>query len=318
MNTIGVDLGGTNIVCGVVDGEGRIICKNSCKTGISGGRENVLSNIFMCVDGLAQKTDFEDVSAIGIGTPGAVDKGVVIGGAENIPDWKGVALVSRVEEKFNKPTFASNDVTLYTLGEAIYGAGAGAKSIVCLTIGTGIGGGVIIDGELFRGSSDCAAEVGHMTINVDGRKCNCGGVGCFESYASATAIIKAGREAVKVNPESIILTLAGEESVITAEDVFEAAKRKDKSALEVVREAGRYLGAGIGNLINLFNPEVVIIGGGVSRAGEIILEVIDEALKRHSLEANLRGVRIVLAKLGDTAGIIGAAVFAGRELEKKD
>ncbi len=316
--TLGVDLGGTNIVCGVIDDKGRVNCRNSRETDASEGKERVLSNILECVDGLARRPDFEKICAIGVGTPGAVESGVVIGGAENIPGWEDVALVRMMEERFQKPAFASNDVTLYALGEAKYGAGVGAKNVVCLALGTGIGGGVVINGELFHGSSDCAAEVGHMTINVDGVKCNCGGFGCLECYASATAVVRAGKEAAKANPESLILALAGgKPENITARGVFNAAKKGDEPALKVVREAGRYLGAGIGNLINLFNPEVVIIGGGMSQAGEIILEVVDEAVKTYAMKINRRGVKIVLARLGDVAGIIGAGVFARMELEKR-
>jgi len=318
---IGIDLGGTNIECGLVDREGEVVFRRTVRTDRQGGGQQVLSQIISMGKAAVHegKRREHKILAAGVGTPGAVDRdtGCVLGGAENIPGWKGIPLVPALAEALELPVFASNDVTLYALAEAKFGAGRGKKHILCLAIGTGIGGGLVINGKLYRGARDGAGEIGHMTVKFDGGKCACGSYGCLESYASATAIAKAAREAVKGNRTGAINSLSqGNPEEITAKVVFEAARRGDKTAQDIVKKAGRILGAGIANAINLLNPEIVILGGGVAGAGKMLLDSVEYGLQTYGLEINRAHVQIALAELGSEAGVIGAASLAWQEVSK--
>jgi glucokinase len=318
---LGIDIGGTNIECALVDSKGNIKIRKSCPTETWKGSKAVLSNIISIANAVMReaKSKKHRVAAVGVGTPGAVDQktGCVIGGAENIPGWKGIPLVPALKKEFCLPTFASNDVTLYALGEAMFGAGRGAKEIVCLALGTGIGGGIITGGRIYRGAIDGAGEVGHMTVKLDGKRCNCGSFGCLERYASATAIAEMGREACKKDRKSLLLKLAGGNvDEISARTVFDAAKKGDKTAKDITEKAGWFLGAGIANLINLLNPEMVIIGGGVAQAGGILLRIIRKAIRTYGLRINTKKVKIVLGELKSDAGVVGAAALAWQEMDK--
>ena len=318
---LSIDLGATNIECGLVDKNGNVRVKKSCPTGREKGAETILSNILSVAREVASeaKSTRCRIIAVSIGTPGAVDQktGRIIGGAPNIPGWKGVPLVPALKKEFSLPTFASNDVTLYALGEAMFGAGKGKKDIVCLALGTGIGGGIVIGGKIYRGAIDGAGEAGHTTVKLDGRKCKCGSLGCLERYASATAIAELGKRSSRKNRKSLIRKLAGgDEERITAKVVFDAAKQGDKTAKEIVEKVGWYLGAGIANLINILNPEMVIIAGGVAQAGKVLLEITRKSIETYATEVNRKGVEITLGKLKTDAGIIGAAALAWEEMEK--
>ncbi len=317
---LGIDLGGTNIECGLVDRKGNIKIRRSCPTETQKGARVVLSNILSVAGAVMREARSEKcrVAGIGVGTPGAVDQktGYVVGGAPNIPGWKEIPLVPVLKKEFRLPAFASNDVTLYALGEAMFGAGKGIKNLVCFAIGTGIGGGIIIGGKIYRGAIDGAGEVGHMTVKLDGQKCPCGSFGCLERYASATAIAEMGRKACRRNRKSLILKLAGGRySKVSAKTVFDAAKKGDKTAKGVIETTGWFLGAGIANLINILNPEMVIIGGGVAEAGTLLVKITRKAVKTYGLEVNRKNVKIVLGKLKTDAGIMGAAALAWQEIK---
>ena len=318
---LGIDLGGTNIECGIVDRNGKVKIKKRCLTRKDEGARTILSNILSLAEKVLSEAKHRGygVAAVGIGTPGMVNPGTgcIAGGAPNIPGWHGTPLVPVLKGKLKLPVFASNDVTLYTLGEAVFGAGRGKSNIVCFALGTGIGGGIVIDGKIYRGTMDGAGEFGHMTVKLDGRKCKCGSFGCLERYVSATGIAEMGRKASRKNRKSMILKLAGgDEKKITAKEVFDAAKLGDKTAKEVVKKVGWFLGAGIANLISILNPEMVIIGGGVAGAGKILLEITKKSIDTYGLEVNRKGVEITLGKLKTNAGVIGASVFARQEMEK--
>ncbi len=320
-HVIGVDIGGTSIKCALVDINGKIKLKSGAPTDKSRGADSVFESIKAVAGAVldaAEKNNLK-VSAVGVGTPGSVDPetGCIAGGAENIPGWKGAPLVKELFKSFNIPVFASNDVTLNALGEAKFGAGRGKRDVFCIAVGTGIGGGIVIDGKVYRGAGDSAGEVGHMTVNLNGRRCNCGSRGCLESYASATAIAAEGAAACKKGGGELILEYAGGRiEDITAKSVFEAAKKNDPAAQAIVKKTGFYLGAGIANIINLFNPEVVIIGGGVSKAGGILLDSVKAAVGEYSLEINLKKAAVVLSKLNLTAGVLGAAALCWQEIEE--
>ncbi len=318
---LGIDLGGTNIEGGLVDRKGNVRFKTTKPTDSRKRAKTVLNNILSVAKTVIEKAKANKckVLAIGMGTPGAVDHatGTIVSGAENIMGWKGVPIVPVLRREFGLPSFVSNDVTLYALGEAMFGAGKGVKEIICLTVGTGIGGGIITGGKIYRGAKDGAGEIGHTTVKLDGKKCKCGSFGCLERYASATAIANMGKQSCKKNGKGLILKLAGgSKDKITAKTVFDAAKKGDLAAKDIVEKTGRYLGAGIANFINLLNPEMVIIGGGVAEAGNILLRVISKSVKTYGLRINTKDVRIVLGRLKTNAGVIGAAALAWQEIKR--
>ena len=267
---VGVDLGGTNIVCGAMPEDGsREIAMRSQPTYAEQGVEIVVDRINLMVEDVialtmaetgAQRADF---LGVGIGAPGPLDRerGIVIV-APNL-GWRDYPLRDRVVEAVDLPATLDNDANCATMGEWWVGAAKGGRNVVGLTIGTGIGGGLILDGRLYHGSSDVAGEIGHTTIDSTGRRCKCGNYGCLEAYASGPAIAERAREALAGDGNSVLTSMVGGNvERITAQTVYDAAKQGDATAREVVRDTARFLGAGIANLLNIFNPDVVVIAGG--------------------------------------------------------
>lgn len=318
---IGVDLGGTKIVAGAVDAEGRVLSRVSCPTEADKGGEHVMGRLIeMALKAVEEAgASLRDVEAIGVGTPGCIDssRGVVVSPVHNIPGWQGMEIGRRMREATGRPSFADNDVNVIALGEALFGAAKGARCAVCVAIGTGIGGGIVIGGRIFRGATYFAGEIGHMSVNPMGLRCGCGAQGCIETYASGPAIERTAEEGIARGVETIIPQVASElgEPDITARSVFEAARRGDAFALEVIHEAARMLGAIIGGVINLLNPDKVVLAGGVSRDGEILLPMVRREARRWALPPSFEACEIVLSKLGRDAGIIGAAVMAMNEIK---
>jgi glucokinase len=311
---IGVDLGGTNIVFGVVSADGATQLPTVTKpTRAELGADSVLESIVAGIEliiaeagashGIARK----DFLGIGVGAPGPLDraKGLVII-APNL-GWHNFPLRDRVAERVNLPVTLDNDANCATLGEWWLGAGRGTRNMLGLTIGTGIGGGLIIDGELFHGATDVAGEVGHMTIESQGRRCTCGNYGCLEAYASGTAIAARAREALQTSDGSLVRSLVdGDESRITAQTVFVAATQGDALALEVLRDTARFLGTGVANLLNVFNPEVVVLTGGVTAAGDHLFVPLNAEVRRRAFRPAWEAVRILPGELPGSAGVVGA------------
>ena len=250
------------------------------------GKAQVIHNIEKAVETLA-KTIKGRISRIGVGIPGPIDfkTGVVIE-PPNLPGWKKVNLKSDLSKKFNVPVFIDNDANCAALGEALFGAGQNARDFIYITVSTGIGGGIIIDRKLYRGINGSAGEFGHMVIEPHGFKCGCGNTGCFEAMASGTSIkTRSGEDAMAVHIK---------------------AQQGDKKSLEVIKETAHYLGLGIANLVNIFNPELVIVGGGLSNMGELLLKPTREEFDKYALLLPKKTVRIVRAKLGARSGLLGA------------
>ena len=248
------------------------------------------------------------VLGIGIGIPGLVDSDKGISVFAPNWGWHDVDVKARVEAALGITTYVDNGAKVMVLGERWCGAGQGSDNVIALIVGTGLGAGVTIDGRIFRGATESAAEWGHMRINIDGPRCSCGSNGCLEAYCGAHAIARRARESLAATPEGSALKKIGDLDHLTASDVIAAAMSGDRLALRLLEETGEYLGAGIANLVNLFNPEVVIIGGWVGiEAGEIMLPAIKVAVKESALEFPLRSTRIVISELADRAIVIGAA-----------
>ena len=312
---VGVDLGGTNIVAGAMTADGsRHLAMRSIPTNSSVGDEGVAERIVGLVEGVILDTMGEtdaarrDFIGIGIGAPGPLDRerGVVLV-APNL-GWKDFPLRDRIQSRLNLPTTLDNDANCATFGEWWQGAARGGRNVVGLTIGTGIGGGLILNGALYHGSSDMAGEIGHTTIDLNGRHCKCGNYGCLEAYASAPAIATRAREVlVREEGESVIPSMVnGNFDNITAQIVYDAAKQGDHVAGEIVRDTARYLGAGVANLLNIFNPDVVVIAGGVTAAGDALFVPLRAEVRRRAFSPAVRTMKLVAGELPGIAGVVGA------------
>ena len=311
---IGVDLGGTNIVVGAMPEDGsRQLAMRSQPTRSERGAEAVTdligSMIRETLAAVREETGArrEDFLGVGIGAPGPLDRerGLVIV-APNL-GWRDYPLRDRVHDAVGLPSTLDNDANCATVGEWWRGAAKGGRNVVGLTIGTGIGGGLVIDGKLYHGASDVAGEFGHTTIDSTGRRCKCGNYGCLEAYASGPAIADRAREALWDGANSRMLQLVGgEPALITAQTVYDAAEQGDEIAREVVRDTARFLGTGIANLLNGLNPDVVVIAGGVTQAGDALFEPLRNEVKKRAFKPAVQACRIVPGALPGTAGVVGA------------
>ena len=320
---IGVDLGGTNIVCGAMPEDGsREIAIRSQPTYAELGAETVVDRIVQMIEDVIAVTNAEmgahrsDFLGVGVGAPGPLDRerGVVIV-APNL-GWREFPLRDRIGHRTGLHATLDNDANCATMGEWWVGAAKGGRNVVGLTIGTGIGGGLILDGRLYHGSSDVAGEIGHTTIDSTGRRCKCGNYGCLEAYASGPAIAERAREALAGDGNSILPSLVGGNvDRITAQTVYEAAEQGDATAREVVRDTARFLGAGIANLLNVFNPDVVVVAGGVTQAGATLFEPLRAEVRRRAFKPAVDACRIVPGSLPGSAGVVGAvATFKQQQL----
>jgi glucokinase len=312
---VGVDLGGTNIVAGAMSEDGsEQHGMRSTPTTPELGADAVADRIVALVEGVILDTIAEtdaqrrDFVGIGVGAPGPLDRerGVVIV-APNL-GWRDFPLLDRINKHLGMPATLDNDANCATVGEWWLGAAKGGRNVVGMTIGTGIGGGLIIDGKLFHGSSDVAGEIGHTTIDLNGRHCKCGNYGCLEAYASGPAIATRARE-ILVREESASLLpslVGGQLEQITAQTVYDAAKQGDAVANEIVRDTARYLGAGVANLLNTFNADVVVIAGGVTQAGDALFVPLQAEVRRRAFRPAVEAARIVPGELPGTAGVVGA------------
>lgn len=299
---IGIDLGGTNLRVALVTRDGEIIRKEKEPTS-----EKILDSLFRLSDSIFS----EDIAGIGLGVAGIVDrKGGKIAISPNIPALEGINLVKEIREKFRVPVFIENDANAAALGEKWIGTGKEFSDFVLFTLGTGIGGGIVKDKKLL----DVAAELGHMTIKVNGEKCFCGNSGCLESYASARAIVSRVVSALEKGRESMLKqSHSGNFYKLSVEDIYRMALEGDSLARDVIKEAGKHLGIGIANIVNVMSPEAIILAGGLTGAWDIyIQEAIQEASKR-AFKVLFDAVKIIPSLLGDDAGIIGSAglVFHG-------
>jgi len=311
---LGIDLGGTKIAAGVVDRGGRILARQYRQTEASEGPQAVLRCLIDATTQLlaADGIDLSRVSAIGVAAPGPIDarRGVVTA-PPNLPGWHDVPLGRMIQEEFSLPTYLENDANAAALAEHRFGAGRGVDHMIYVTASTGIGGGFILDGRLYRGATGAAAEVGHMTILPHGPRCGCGNRGCLEALASGTAIAREARERVARGVPTLIAELAeGDLDRITAQMVAQAAEQGDAEAREIIETAMIYLGVGMANLVNVLNPQVLVIGGGLTKMGPRLFDPVRRAVDRQAFPATASAVEIKRAELGEEVGLLGAAAVA--------
>ena len=305
---VGIDLGGTNTKIGLVDEKGNIIFTTIVKTdSMEGFSETVqrLSKILITqIEGSNVNSD--NVVSVGVGVPGPVLNSRVVKFWANFPWKNGVDLALEFEKNLGKPVKADNDVNVITLGEMWKGSAQGYKNVLGLAIGTGIGGGIIVDGKLVSGENGAGGEVGHIKVERDGKLCGCGQKGCWEAYASATGLIREAQSRLAVNKTNgLYEQVIGRD--LEAKDIFDVAKEGDAFALDLVDYEADYIALGIGNLLNVLDPEIVVVGGGVSLAGDILFDKVKERLKKYAFPSTTENLKIVAASLGNDAGILGAA-----------
>ena len=299
---IGIDLGGTNIKYGLADQKGKIITSRQCKSPAKESPKATMDAIIGCAEELrdhAAKLNSQ-VTVIGVGSPGGIDinTGRVTGTTPNIPGWFGMNIKKSIESALNIECFADNDANLFLLAESVYGAAKGYSHVVGLTVGTGIGGALLLNGEIYRGHGFVGTEVGHMPIIMNGKKCKCGLRGCLETYANTNAIKTRYRK------------YPGADKSLNTRELFALAKSGDKHANESLDKWCEYLAVGIASTVNLLNPELVLIGGGLAESGRFLQRKIEKALECKLLPDSAKLVKIRTAKLGNKAGWLGAVVFA--------
>ena len=312
MYYIGLDVGGTTFKAGVVTEDGRIVHKDAMPTGIERPYQEIIADMAALCKKVAADAGIEmsEIKSIGVGVPGLFDnKTGMIPFCTNL-GWHDIPFVAEMKKHLDTPVYGDNDATVAGLAESVAGVSAGIRDSVFLTLGTGVGGGIIIDGKPYSGAHGCGSEIGHMMIKMGGELCTCGNYGCFERYASATAIIREARKAVAEHPESSMLAACGgDPEKLNAKIVIDAAKAGDEAAKAVFGGYVQALAVGIINIINMLDPEVIVLGGGVSAAGEFLLNAVREAVKPMVFFKTMPYARIELAQLGNDAGIIGAAML---------
>ena len=317
---IGLDIGGTKILGALFDDEGKIKKREKRKAKASGGLETVQKEIFKTIDNLLENTKIREIEAIGIGVPGLVDRDGTITFSPNLP-FRDYKLGEILRKKYNVPTFIGNDVNVSTVGEWKFGSGSGNKNVLGVFVGTGIGGGLIVENNLYLGKNGSAGEIGHINLDPNGPFCGCGSRGCLESLSSKTAIQKDIESRIYRGEKSLITKSLKENGILKSGPLKEAYMKKDDIVVDSVNKAAENLGRGLASLANIFNPEVIILGGGVMvELGKELMPIITREFKRFAMIDISKNTEIKMAKLGDDAGIIGALALAkeGMSKEMKD
>lgn len=309
----GIDLGGTKILVLIADADGRIVGSARAATLADEGPERVIDRIMGTLSDAAKAAGVETASldAVGISAPGPIDaRAGVITDPPNLPGWHDVPLARIVHERSGLPALLENDANCGAVGEHNFGAGRGSRDMIFVTISTGIGGGVIIANELYAGASGAAGEVGHIGVSAEGPKCGAGHTGCLEAFSSGTAIAARATEMIAAGELPLTARIAAGAPPLSAEDVYEAARQGEAAAEAMITTAGRYLGIGLASIINAFNPQAIILGGGLTNVGDMILSPALETARARSFEQSFRDVRVVIGELGERAPALGALAVA--------
>ncbi len=311
MYFLGIDLGGTNIAAAVVDENFNIIGKGKVKTNCPRPADQIADSMYeagmMAIENAGLK--LEDIYEVGVGAPGSVNPKTGMICYSNNLDFVNTPLGPMLEERFGRKVFLENDANAAALGELMAGAGKGCDQFIAITLGTGVGGGVIMNGNILSGSNSAGGELGHIVIVKDGEDCSCGRKGCWEAYASATGLIRQTKAAMLKDKQSKMWELVGGNiDVVSGRTAFDGMRASDKTACEVVKQYCDYVACGLTDIINIFQPEVICIGGGISKEGETLVAPIREYVERERYSKNVEKQTIITtAKLGNDAGIIGAA-----------
>jgi len=313
---IGIDMGATNIVTVLSSKDGKIISRATRKTLGSEGKEKTMSQIVNSAKSILKEGEKLGVSVksilgMGVGGPGPInsEEGIMYV-APNIPGWVNTSLVKELGDELDMPIYLENDANAAALGEWWMGAGRDVDNLVLLTLGTGIGGGIIIDGHVLHGIKYTAGEIGHMVIHEDGLLCGCGNRGCLEAYASAKAVVNRTIAEIKKGKKTKLTDIVKNDlGKINCKMVFGTARKGDELCKKIVADTGKYLGIGISNIVNILNPQMVVLSGGMAKAGNLLFDPVRKYVKEHAFTAAVEGVKIVPTKLGPNAGAIGAVAF---------
>jgi len=310
---IGVDLGGTSIKSALVNESGKVLHRLERPTLAADGPTRVLDQIVGCVHDLQRQADSDDIVAVGVGAPGPTnwETGVVYS-PPNLPGWKDVPLADEIASRTSLTTYIENDANAACWGEFWAGAGSDAKSLCCLTLGTGVGGAIVLDGALLRGPDGTAGELGHLCVQRNGRACGCGARGCLEAYASVTGLVRTAREGLDRGEAS---SLRSNIYSLTGVAVSEAASHGDTFAKSVISGTGEWVGVGVASLINLLNPDMIVICGGMIEAGDLLFDAIRQTAAQQAFDVPANRAQIVPAALGQDAGVIGAAGCAWQRVK---
>ncbi|MCX6004355.1 MAG: ROK family protein [Chloroflexi bacterium] len=311
---IAIDIGGTKFIAAVIGQDGEIVSRVYCQTLAEEGPAKVIKRLIASVSNVIRKARNQNISSIAVAVAGTIDirDGLVVE-SPNLPRWHNVNLRDMLYNEFKLPVYLVNDANAAALGEYRLGKYPDVNNLVYLTVSTGIGGGIIINRELYEGSNGCAGEIGHMIIDTNGPECKCGKIGCLEALASGTAIARMAKNLLKNGRKSLLAEMVdGFIDNVTAETVTRAARKGDVVACEVVHTAAHYLGIGLANVVNIFNPDVVVIGGGVSKMGEMILRPARLSMKKHAFKLPSQTVQVTRSQLGTDAGLLGAAIHVSR------
>ena len=309
---VGIDIGGTNVEIGILNAQGDILGKESIKTETKKGAEDTFNRIWNKTKELAEKLKIkvEDIEAIGLGIPGPVVNNSVVKIAANFSWNNDFPAKDLMEKVTGKPVKVGNDVKVIALGETLFGAGKGYKNSITIPIGTGIAAGIIIDGKILEGAGGAAGEFGHVVVNKEGYKCGCGLTGCLETYCSATGIVREGRRRLELDKNNALYeVIGGDLEKLEAKHIFDLAKKGDKFSSEIVDFFCEKLAEGVGMLLNIINPEIIIFTGGVARAGEIITDGVKKYLPKYALGMTMENLIFTFGKLEEEAGIKGAAAL---------
>lgn len=312
--SIGVDLGGTNITSTIMNRHGEIASSLKISTLAEKGKEATIKRIIKTIyNNIAHSVITpDDIIGIGIGAPGPLDiKRGIINFAPNLTGWRDVPLQKILEDEFNMKIVLENDANAAAWGERCFGAGQGINNLVCFTLGTGIGGGIIIEGKIYHGNNCGAGELGHMTVNKDGPRCNCGNYGCLEAYSSATGVKNRIIDRIKKGIKSEFLTFDNDKlfESLRLKSIFQAARKGDILTSDIVEDAISYLGIAIANIANILNPEMVILVGGITNEGDKLLIPLIKEVKKRAFYSNYKSLKIVIGKLAGNAGVLGAAAL---------
>lgn len=302
-----IDLGGTNLKIALLDLKYKIRDKNIVSTPSFFKKDNLIRGIIDSINRLIKNSGLnnKDVLGLGLGLPGPVDnQRGIIHFFPNIPGWQEVNLKAVLEKKLRLPVFLDNDANLMALAEYKLGRAKGTNHAICLTLGTGVGGGIIINGKLFRGAHNATGEIGHIPINENGPVCNCGGIACLETYIGNNRILKDAKRLFKRN--------------VSLEELSGLAKKKNQKALKIWAQVAKRLGVALTGIVNLLNPDCIVIGGGVSNAGRILFDKVRQEISERAMPVQARHVKILKAKLGDNAGLIGAAILVKETVTQND
>ena len=309
---VGIDIGGTNVEIGILNAQGDILGKESIKTESKKGAEDTFNRIWNKTKELAEKLKIkvEDIEAIGLGIPGPVVNNSVVKIAANFSWNNDFPAKDLMEKVTGKPVKVGNDVKVIALGETLFGAGKGYKNSITIPIGTGIAAGIIIDGKILEGAGGAAGEFGHVVVNKEGYKCGCGLTGCLETYCSATGKVREGRRRLELDKNNALYeVIGGDLEKLEAKHIFDLAKKGDKFSSEIVDFFCEKLAEGVGMLLNIINPEIIIFTGGVARAGEIITDGVKKYLPKYALGMTMENLIFTFGKFEEEAGIKGAAAL---------